>query len=314
MAIYDNERDAPETTSEAEHWSTALAREIAAERRRTATLAEAHRLKIDNLSASVVHEIDELLAGYVRTLSAGAAPSAVPVDPTDVVGPAHHASDERAHGPRHPVGEMFTAHDTKPHTAPIEGAVWRGNKLAAHAEPMDWESQKRRMLDSLDAEPETAHEKHDARHEERLTIEGTIRITDEVIAERDREISQLQARLAEQAVNHAEGPAEFARTEAVLQADEIISRERERLKHELVAVDEARRLAEIELSRERAKIARERAELEERSRVLQAELAQRDREFFHDGSTEQGKRPPRGRWLKRLGLKDDDAPGGTSKS
>ena len=58
----------------------------------------------------------------------------------------------------------------------------------------DWESQKRRLLASLEESadaPETPVEK-----QQRITIEGTIEMTDAVVAEKDRQIAELQSQLA----------------------------------------------------------------------------------------------------------------------
>ena len=58
----------------------------------------------------------------------------------------------------------------------------------------DWESQKRRLLASLEDEGESHDEP--VRQKERVTIEGTIEMTDAVVAEKDREIAELKSQLA----------------------------------------------------------------------------------------------------------------------
>ena len=65
--------------------------------------------------------------------------------------------------------------------------------VRADGNAMDWESQKRRLLESLECEGESDEP---ARRKEQVTIEGTIRITDEVVATKDDEIASLREQLA----------------------------------------------------------------------------------------------------------------------
>ncbi|QDU90619.1 hypothetical protein Pla175_40280 [Pirellulimonas nuda] len=120
----------------------------------------------------------------------------------------------------------------------------------------DWESQKRRMLASLegDSSPE--------RREERATIEGTVRITDEVVAGKDREIAQLRQALEESSARCDEA-CDAAAAPAPVINDAAVDAELARVE-ELRGQWEAKlREAELELSVERARIAREQSELAE---------------------------------------------------
>ena len=66
--------------------------------------------------------------------------------------------------------------------------------------------------------------------------------------------------------------------------------------------EEKLRAAEVEVSLERAKIARERAELEERLLSLQNDQAKHQAGVAPGADTA---KPARGKWLSRLGLKDN---------
>ena len=163
---------------------------------------------------------------------------------------------------------------------------------------LDWEAQKRRMLASL--EGETAP----AQAEERATIEGTIRITDEVVAEKDAEIAQLRARLEQgpgggvPAVE-LESPDEDESPVSPLSDDERLETERQRLATLEGEWEEKLRAAELELSVERAKIAREQAELAELR--IEVEAQRKANTATSGGGEEEGK--PAGRnWFNKLGL------------
>lgn len=189
--------------------------------------------------------------------------------------------------------------DLKIRCAALEKAQAAGSPAAATVdEPMDWESQKRRMLATLEA----ADPRDSAARADRLTIEGTIRITDNVVAEKDREIADLNRRLEEQA------GASSSDVKAVVDQDELIARHRaeaERFRNEW---SEKLRSAEIELSLERAKLARERTELDERRAEFEAQLARSAKDVYAATSApgETPRKTGGGRWLARLGLREKD--------
>ena len=137
----------------------------------------------------------------------------------------------------------------------------------------DWESQKRRLLASLEENadaPETPVEK-----QQRITIEGTIEMTDAVVAEKDRQIAELQAQLAA-AGDGTVGDAEHTRKmNDLVEADEVIAEHRKRVRELEREMQEKLRAAELELSVERAKMARQKAELDE----LKSDLESKKQEF-----------------------------------
>jgi chromosome segregation ATPase len=158
---------------------------------------------------------------------------------------------------------------------------------------LNWEAQKERLLASLEADDRDDEEAA----EERQTIEGTIRITDQMVAQKDREIAELKRQVGDGSAHQQAAAADL------LDHDETIRAEREKLQK---AQEEWRQRigqAEIDISVERAKLARERLELEEKSRVLQAEQAKCAPQGPSSGEPA---KPQRGRWLARLGLKDLD--------
>ncbi len=180
--------------------------------------------------------------------------------------------------------------------APTAGGVISGG--------LDWETQKRRMLEALEADDEDDHDEE--RHQERLSIESTINITDQVLAEKDREIADLKQLLGEQSSNLGSLAVGAQAVAAIFDQDELIRQEREKLTRLQEECKETLRQAEIDISLERAKITRDRAEIDEMRAGFQADAA--DRKAANDAATDtckQGK-PVRGRWLARLGLKDLD--------
>jgi hypothetical protein len=167
---------------------------------------------------------------------------------------------------------------------------------------MDWEAQKSRMLAALEADDDGEDE---VRRFERIKIEDAVRATDEAIAEKSKEIEELQRLLAQQSDNLGSVAVGAAAFGEMLDKDEIVRQERERLKTLQTEWEEKLRQAEIELSVQRAQIARARVELDERQRTLEEVASQRGGEREATAAEPKGKKPQRGRWLSRLGLKDD---------
>ena len=166
-------------------------------------------------------------------------------------------------------------------------------------EILDWEAQKRRLLEALEAEFD---ENKEETVQERLKIEQVIATTDRIIAEKDREIADLQELLREQSSQVgavAVGAAAFAET---IDKDAVIREERENLKRLHEEMREKLRKAEIDISIERAKIARERLEVDEKMRAL----SRQDAAKASPDAGQTPERPARGGWRSRLGLKDVD--------
>jgi len=173
--------------------------------------------------------------------------------------------------------------------------------------PGNWAQQKAQMLASLETEMNGTDPKS---VENRLTVEGAIRITDDVVAEKEAEIKQLQRQLEDLRTERVSAAAQDAAAAAILDQDAVIAAERERLRKLQDLCLEKQRAAEVELSVERAKLARQRVELEDRLHAMESDLARR--QAASPGSDDSHPNPSksvRGRWLARLGLSNDDPAG-----
>jgi hypothetical protein len=159
---------------------------------------------------------------------------------------------------------------------------------------LDWETEKKRILAALEADAvgENAVQKG-----ERLGIEEVLRMNDEVIAMKDREIAELKHGLEQRGCNSA--AAEELVIRQAINTDAAIQEERGRLQQLQKEWREKLRQAEIELSLERAKIARERAELDEQ---FHSAKEARPKSTDTGGTQEQTERTSCGRWLAQLGL------------
>ncbi len=203
---------------------------------------------------------------------------------------------------------MQDLREQKARNADLEERLSQARRMApvtaASVGTFDWEAQKQRMLESLDDDFDSSNPQ-DKR--DRLTIEDTIRITDEALAHKDHEIAELKQLLDNQSSSIGAVAVGAAAIAQMLDQDELVAQERERLR---IAQDEWReklRTAEVELSVERAKIARERSVLEERlqhfasERAAVGEGANGDKS---DDAKDGGKQ--KRRWLSRLGIRDTD--------
>jgi len=164
---------------------------------------------------------------------------------------------------------------------------------------LSWEAEKQRILAALESEMGQTPEAQN----ERLKIEDVIRNTDVIIAAKDHEIEALQQQLEEERQRKSEAPGDVVSIskESILDANQIVQEERERLNILKEEWREKLLQAEVEISLERAKIARQRAELEElRATNRTAPAAKMEPE------TEQAERATHGRWLARLGLTNAD--------
>lgn len=167
-------------------------------------------------------------------------------------------------------------------------------KTFAYTHGSSWEQEKRRILAALEAEGEPASAQG---REERLRIDEVIRLTDAAIAEKDRELERLRQSLA------AQPPAEMGASLAreTLDNDALIRAERENLRQLQAKWEDMLRAAEVEMSVERAKLARERAEIDEKLRTMAADSGA--------AAVTGSQKSSRGRWLARLGLKEQGEAG-----
>ena len=159
----------------------------------------------------------------------------------------------------------------------------------------NWQSQKARMLAELDAEDQGSVTNE--RRAARATIEGTIAITDQVVADKDKEITKLQASLEARPAEDEMEKIKQAIQEEIFGNDEVIQAERRRLEAIQQEWQEKLSKAELEISVERAKLARNQSAFAEK--LADMKDIQLDESPADDGK-------PRHRWLSALGLRDDD--------
>lgn len=155
---------------------------------------------------------------------------------------------------------------------------------------LNWEAEKQRILAAL--ESEDAHGQGGIRME----IEEVIRVTERALAEKDRELVEMRQVLDSQSSNLGQVAVGAAALGELLDHDALIRDERENLKRLQREWEEKLRQAEIDISLERAKLARQRAELDEKLRAYEQ----------HSQEAEPAEKRTRGRWLARLGIKDDE--------
>lgn len=160
---------------------------------------------------------------------------------------------------------------------------------------LSWEAQKRRLLAAL--ESEDAAPEGRARH---LEIEEVLRVTENALSEKDRELEEMRRVLDSQTQSFGEVAVGANALSSILEQDDLIREGRDNLQRLQQEWEEKLRQAEIDISLERAKLARERKEVEEKLRAY---------EEHHQPATSHGAgaeaKAPRGRWLARLGLKEE---------
>ena len=199
-------------------------------------------------------------------------------------------------------------HDLKVQNAELQQQLAKFSAAAANLAAqeqtssghLDWEAEKRRIFAALDADFDDSDPQ---RHAERLDIEDVLRSTQQVIAEKDCQIDDLQRQLDEQRAVQAASESDRSALDQAIGADAIVQQERERLVQLQKEWQEKLRQAEIEISLERAKLARRRAELEEQFHHAEKDAAKLPTTA---GSTDPGGRTATGQWLARLGLTEAD--------
>jgi chromosome segregation ATPase len=166
----------------------------------------------------------------------------------------------------------------------------------------DWESMKKRLMAEMDSDFDESKQGQKA---DKLTVENAIKITDDVVAEKDREITELRQMLDSQAKQVGDVAVGAAAVAQMLDTDELVKQEREALKRLQDQLREQLRQAELETSVERARLARERAEIEEKLRSFEAEKANMPA-ASGGASGDVTKTSARRKWLTRLGISDGD--------
>ena len=173
-------------------------------------------------------------------------------------------------------------------------------------ESLSWEQRKQLILqqmeqESFDAESFVARlpSTTEARETPALFVE---RLMGELEARR-REVVELRDALDDQ--SHAGDGQQAVGTAAIAKLvddDEVVRQERERLKDLQSEWEEKMREAEITASLERAKLSRERQELAKRRAELDEGLAHLRRESRHQEDTKDRKDTANRRWRVKLGL------------
>ncbi len=193
----------------------------------------------------------------------------------------------------------------------LTGQVNRSRMQAAVAsteasnETLSWAERKQLILDQMEAETFDADDfvasldanSGDPTLKADDPVEYVNRLCEE-LARREEEIRELQHLLEQQSETSRQGVSiGAAGIASMLDSDELVREERERLQILQDEWEEKFRQAEIDASLERAKLSRERRELAAKQSEVEAELerlrlqAQRERE----------KESPR-KWLSQLGL------------
>ncbi len=176
-------------------------------------------------------------------------------------------------------------------------AKYQGAASSQKSETLTWEQRKEALLQQLEAE---THAEAPCDPHKVIEIERVIEQTSMEINRRDQEIADLKALLEQQSIAHDGMAIGVAAVAEMIETDGMIIEERVRLKELREEWEQKQRQAEIEMSMERAKLARERLELQEKTRS------------FNDNNIPQteeekkaGKVANRGKWLARLGLRDE---------
>jgi len=174
---------------------------------------------------------------------------------------------------------------------------FQGTTNGQKSETLTWEQRKEALLQQLEAE---THSEVPCDPRKVLEIERVLEQTTHEIDRRDKEISDLKALIEQQSIAHDGLAIGVAAVAEMIESDGMIVEERLRLKELREGWEQKQRLAEIEMSMERAKLARERLELQEKTRNFNDNnIPQSDEE------KKASKALNRGKWLARLGLRDE---------
>ena len=187
---------------------------------------------------------------------------------------------------------------------------------SSSSDALSWEERKQLILqqmedDSFDAEAfvsslsseSEAGSEAESPAEYLDQLHAELEKRDAEIARREEELQELRFVLEQQSEtcegNVAIGAAAIAE---MIDSDELVQQERERLQLLQAEWEEKFRQGEIEASLERAKLSRERQELAKKQAELEEQLEHARRESRH--ANENGSASKR-RWLVKLGLSDD---------
>ncbi len=165
------------------------------------------------------------------------------------------------------------------------------------SETLSWEQRKEALLQQLEAE---THAETPCDPRKVLDIERILEQTTSEIDRRDQEIADLKTLIEQQSIAHDGMSIGVAAVAEMIESDALIISERLRLKELRDDWEQKQRQAEIEMSLERAKLARERLEIQEKIQRYEENNSSQT-----DDEKQSGKTRTRGRWLARLGLRDE---------
>jgi chromosome segregation ATPase len=190
--------------------------------------------------------------------------------------------------------------DLKKQNAQLESQMAEAKStapVAASPAGGDWAAVKKQLLASLEGE---TGDVAPAGQKEISSIQNTVRITDEVVASKDRQIAELKLKLASNGGTNGDTPVVADGVNANVDSDAVIQKHRARIAQIEQEMEDKLRETEMQLSLERAKIAREQAQLTE----LRIELE--SMRGPNGTVSESGGNAPKRRWLSKLGLGDED--------
>ena len=176
-------------------------------------------------------------------------------------------------------------------------AKFQGASSGQKSETLTWEQRKEALLQQLEAE---THAETPCDPRKVLEIEKIIEQTNSELERRDQEIADLKTLIEQQSIAHDGMSIGVAAIAEMIESDSLIISERMRLKELRDEWEQKQRQAEIEMSMERAKLARERLELQEKTRNYNDDNPPQTAEEI-----KATKAHTRGRWLARLGLRDE---------
>ncbi len=165
------------------------------------------------------------------------------------------------------------------------------------SETLSWEQRKEALLQQLEAE---THAETPCDPRKVLDIERILEQTTSEIERRDQEIADLKTLIEQQSIAHDGMSIGVAAVAEMIESDALIVSERLRLKELRDDWEQKQRQAEIEMSLERAKLARERLEIQEKIQHYEENNSSQT-----EAENPSGKTRTRGRWLARLGLRDE---------
>ncbi len=183
------------------------------------------------------------------------------------------------------------------HSNDLGSRLEKQGPIGHKSETLTWEQRKEALLQQLEAEnhSDTLRDPNKA-----IEVEQILERTSTEIQRRDEEIADLKALIEQQSIARNGISIGVSAIAEMIESDALIVAERLRLKELRDEWEQKQRQAEIEMSMERAKLARERLEIQEKTQQYSDNNPVQTEE-----EKKSGKMRTRGRWLARLGLRDE---------